>query len=96
MKIAFLDPTPCDYVIDTPRVKPLGGSQSAVCYLAEELAKRGHAVALYTGTRTPGESRGVKCFSLTQTAVSEYAQYDAVVILNLGTQQNARQVRNAV
>lgn len=47
LRIVFLDPIEWDYVIDTPRVRPLGGSQSALCYLAEELAKRGHAVALY-------------------------------------------------
>jgi predicted O-linked N-acetylglucosamine transferase (SPINDLY family) len=96
LRIAFLDPIEWDYVVDTPRVKPLGGSQSALCYLAEELAKRGHAVALYNQTKTPGESRGVKCLNLTEAPLAGYSQYDAVIILNAGTSQIARQIRSAV
>ncbi|TAL09578.1 MAG: tetratricopeptide repeat protein [Nitrospirae bacterium] len=97
MRIAFIDPTEgFDYGVGTPRVKPLGGSQSALCYLAEELGKRGHAVALYNLTKTPGESCGVKCFNMTQTPVSEYSQYDVVVILNLGDPEVARLIRSAV
>jgi len=96
LKIAFLDPSPIDYVVATPRVQPLGGSQSSLCYLAEELTKRGHVVALYNNTKTPGEFRGVKCFTITEAPLAWYAQYDAVVILNSGAPQIARQIRSAV
>ena len=61
MRIVFYDRTPVDYTPETPFLKPLGGSESAQCYLSIELAHRGHAVALVTNTSTPGEYRGVAC-----------------------------------
>ena len=39
MRIAFLDTNELDYTADTPYRQPLGGSQSAICYLAAELAQ---------------------------------------------------------
>lgn len=67
MKIAFADPIACDYTIETPYQQPLGGSQSALCYLAEELASQGHEVFLLNNSKTPRISRGVVCLPLPLT-----------------------------
>ena len=44
MKIVFFDPVNWDYSPITPFQRPLGGTQSAVCYLSTALAKLGHQV----------------------------------------------------
>lgn len=67
MKIAFADPIACDYTIETPYQKPLGASQSALCYLAEELASQGHEVFLLNNSKTPRISRGLVCLPLPLT-----------------------------
>ena len=61
MRIVFYDRTPVDYTAETPFVAPLGGSESAQCYLAIELVKLGHSVALVSNTSAPGRYRGVEC-----------------------------------
>ena len=63
MKIVFFDSGPLDYTVITPLQRPLGGMQSAVCYLAIELAKRGHQVVLTNGTSEPKIYDGVECVS---------------------------------
>jgi len=61
VKIAFVDPIDWDYTPLSPLERPLGGSQSAVCYLARELAARGHEVALVNRIGTPGVYAGIHC-----------------------------------
>jgi protein O-GlcNAc transferase len=61
MKIGFLDTYTWDYNIDTPYHEPLGGTQSAICYLAEALAADGNEVFLLNNTSKSGMSRGVFC-----------------------------------
>jgi glycosyltransferase involved in cell wall biosynthesis len=61
MKIAFLDPVGWDYTPLTPLDQPMGGSQSAICYLAPELAALGHEVTLINSIATPGVYAGVRC-----------------------------------
>src|SRR3954469_9934598 len=39
MRIAFIDPSGWDINVETPFVHPLGGTQSAACYLAIEMAR---------------------------------------------------------
>ncbi len=57
MKIGFVNFTEMDYDINTPHVAPLGGSESAMCYLAGELARVGHSVTLFN-QRGQGEVIG--------------------------------------
>jgi len=88
MRIAFFDPSLLDYTVETPERRPLGGSQSALCYLAVELAALGHSVSIISNTSTPGHYRGVNCthfsFGLSTSVINGF---DVLVVLNqaLGT-----------
>jgi glycosyltransferase involved in cell wall biosynthesis len=83
MNIAFLDPIGWDYDISTPYERPLGGSQSALAYLAAELARRRSRVTLFGGTSRPREIMGVTCLSALNIPSEVLAQpLDAMVLLN--------------
>lgn len=49
MKILFINASGLQYDVATPDVKPLGGTESSICYLARELASRGHTIFLAGG-----------------------------------------------
>lgn len=89
MKLAFLDPVRA-YPADAPYQGPVGGTQSAVCYLTEQLARRGHHVALYNHieqtTTAPAERGGVtaKHWSALMEG-GDMALYDAVVVVGRWT-----------
>lgn len=83
-KLCFVDCGTMDYTAESPWKIPLGGSQSALCYLSEALASRGHAVTLLNATTTPGIYRGVECLTLPEEP-GEFFQsrsFDAVISLN--------------
>jgi glycosyltransferase involved in cell wall biosynthesis len=81
--IAFLDPIEWDYDVSTPYQQPLGGSQSALCYLAVELARRQARVTFFSGTASPRDVMGVTCVSTRRLLLTEFAQpFDALVVLN--------------
>jgi glycosyltransferase involved in cell wall biosynthesis len=83
MKIAFLDPTALDYTTDTPYRAPLGGTESAACYLAAELAALGHEVVIINCTSTPGIYRGVRCLHHKQSLHASFLnQFDIAVVLS--------------
>jgi glycosyltransferase involved in cell wall biosynthesis len=67
MRIAFGDFCDWDFHAQSPELVPLGGSQSAACYLAQSLARQGHEVFLLNGTKSPGRYGGVTCLSWAQT-----------------------------
>ncbi|HVM81433.1 MAG TPA: glycosyltransferase [Stellaceae bacterium] len=97
MKIAFIDPIPWDYTPLTPRERPLGGSQSALCYLATSLAEQGHEVALLNNTAAPGDYAGVRCTSFAAGIdPAHLSSRDAVVVLNgaMGKQLRAAGVKS--
>ena len=93
--IAFIDPARGDYTPDTPRLQPLGGSQSALCYLTEKLAAAGLPVTLVNGTRTPGSVRGVRCLSMAGVSLEELCRLDVVVLLNSCARELALRLRAA-
>jgi len=64
MKILVLDFVDWGYDPETPYVQPLGGMQSAVCYLSEALAQCGDEVFLLTRGGRAQVSRGVYCFPI--------------------------------
>jgi len=83
MKIAFIDPIPWDYTPLTPRERPLGGSQSALCYLAMTLVEQGHEVSLLNNVATPGDYAGVRCSGFAGGIDAAFLRSrDAVVVLN--------------
>ncbi|MCG5240660.1 glycosyltransferase [Azospirillum doebereinerae] len=82
IKIAFIDPTKGDYTPETPRHRPLGGSQSALCYLGEALAAAGHSITLVNGTRAAVTVRGVRCLPMASVSLEDLCAFDVVVFLN--------------
>ncbi|MBM4003266.1 MAG: tetratricopeptide repeat protein [Planctomycetes bacterium] len=83
MRIALIDPIPWDYSVWTVDRRPLGGSQSALCWLAKMLARRGNAVAAFTHTTVEQTQDGVECHSLSDGyAGLAGIDIDAAVILN--------------
>jgi glycosyltransferase involved in cell wall biosynthesis len=82
----FLDRIKWDYNITTPIHSPLGGSQSALCYLAKELASRGNEVVLANHISTPGIYEGVDCRSLQNGLEVKFLNsFDAIISLNIPT-----------
>lgn len=83
MTIAFLNYTPWDYNIETPYQMPMGGSQSALCYLAEALAREGRDIFMLNYTSVPGISRRVMCLPLDRVSRPFLKSLDALIILNM-------------
>ena len=83
MKIAFIDFSNWDYKVESPYQIPLGGSQSAMCYLAEALAGLGHEVFLFNNTSAPGLSRGVQCLSFNLVSARLLQSLDALIVSNV-------------
>jgi glycosyltransferase involved in cell wall biosynthesis len=82
MNLAFLDVVTWDYDAGSPYDRPLGGSQSAVAYLAVALAARGHSVTLYTHTTAPRVYQGVQCRAITNVQPRELAAFGALIVVN--------------
>lgn len=83
MNLLFINPDHHDFNVLTPAERPLGGSQSGLCYLCLALARRGHRVALASATTSPGTFEGVQCIHLSQLpdALATGA-WDALIVLN--------------
>ena len=84
MKIAFIDPIPWNYTVETPYKRALGGSQSAICYLAEEMAKQGNNISLFNNTAGRTISRGVLCVPIDNNFVTNLQALnpDFIVVSN--------------
>jgi glycosyltransferase involved in cell wall biosynthesis len=83
MRIVFIDPVGWQYTVETPYERPLGGSQSALCYLATELARLGHSITILNGSATASESRGVKIANISAlVSPNFFAGVDIGVVLN--------------
>ncbi|MGQ9866353.1 MAG: glycosyltransferase [Pseudanabaenaceae cyanobacterium] len=82
MRVAFVDRVGWDYRPDTVLTEPLGGSQSAVCYLTAALAQRGVQVALINHTTQEGEVLGVSCHHAERLPAGFWQNFDAVVLFN--------------
>ncbi len=82
VKIAFIDLARGDYTPETPRRRPLGGSQSALCYLGEALAAGGHSVTVVNGTRAAVTVRGVRCLPIASISLDDLCDFHVVVFLN--------------
>ena len=63
LRIAFADFCGWDFNVLSVDSIPMGGSQSAACYLARNLAKEGHTVTFISNTSSPGMYDGVTSLS---------------------------------
>lgn len=94
MRIAFLDTSGLDYDAQTPYEEPLGGSHSAVCYLAAALADLGHISYIFNGTKQNRISSGNDSIAIwSQTVAEEPGElnaFDVVVVLSLAEGRKLR------
>ena len=96
MRIAFLDSIAWDYTVSTPLSRPLGGSQSATCYLAAALAALGHEVYLINGCTEPVFEQGVQCVPLVHVQGPPLGQLSLDVVFVLNSAFNGVAVRQAI
>ena len=82
MKIAFVDFSGWDYNTDDVSRMPLGGSQSALCNLANALVKLGHQVFLLNQTSHPGKYSGVECIHMHNIPRDVLQDLDVLAIQN--------------
>lgn len=61
MRLGFVNFSSLVYDVSTPYKKPMGGSESAMCYLASAMAKNGHKVTLFTALTKKSKILGVNC-----------------------------------
>ena len=77
--------------VETPFQQPLGGSESALCYLAIALADEGCEVFILSNTQEVGYLRGVHCLNYQQTVESGFLRsktFDCVVVINAARLSN--------
>ena len=82
MRIVFVHRTVNDYTVETPYQRGIGGTESALCYVSVELAKRGHTVSLLTSTTSPGRYRGVECLNYKASLNSDLINAADVVVVS--------------
>lgn len=79
MKIGFVNFSPMEYDVETPYIEPLGGSESALCYLVVALASRGHEVSLFWRRNTRVKKLGVHHINVNDVALVDL---DVLVVQN--------------
>jgi glycosyltransferase involved in cell wall biosynthesis len=93
LHIAFFDPAPWQYSVETVYREPLGGSQSAAIYLAEALSRMGHQVHFVSKTQNQGTFHGVDCVdrSIMNVDLLQQWKLDAmIVVLGAGLGRHLR------
>jgi glycosyltransferase involved in cell wall biosynthesis len=96
MNWVFLDFTRWDYDVSAPLSRPLGGSQSAMCYLATALARHKQHVTTLTGTTQPGTICGVRCLHYQDVPAETFAPADTLTIVLNGPGDVVRDVRKVI
>jgi hypothetical protein len=96
MNWVFLDFIRWDYDVATPLSRPLGGSQSALCYLAAALARRGQQVTTLTGTTKPSTTSGVQCLRYEDIPAEIFAPSDTITVVLNGPADVVRAVREVI
>jgi glycosyltransferase involved in cell wall biosynthesis/predicted Zn-dependent protease len=89
VRIGLVCFNPLPKQLETPRKMPLGGSESALCYLAEALAGAGHEVFVIHPAGHGEVSRGVRSLPLMGQTLPPLPPLDALVVLNLAGQGRA-------
>jgi glycosyltransferase involved in cell wall biosynthesis len=96
MNWVFLDFVGWDYDVATPLKSPLGGSQSAMCYLATALARHGQRVTTLTATTKPRTIDGVQCLRYENIPAEVFAPPDTMIVVLNGPADIATAVRQAI
>lgn len=81
MKIAFADFCQMRYDVRTVDSAPLGGTESAACYLTRALARQGHEVFLLGNVPVEGLYEGVGCISMQNAQSLSWQALDALVCM---------------
>jgi glycosyltransferase involved in cell wall biosynthesis len=82
MRIVFVHRTVNDYTVETPYLRGIGGTESALAYLSVELAKLGHSVSLLTNTSAPGRYRSVECLNYKTSLTPDLIHASDVVVVS--------------
>ncbi|QHU99765.1 glycosyltransferase family 4 protein [Synechocystis sp. CACIAM 05] len=82
MKIVFFDLIDFDYSVGTVFEAPLGGSQSALSYLAMNLANLGHDIFLINKISAPIVSHGVACLPISCVSNQFWLSVDFIICFN--------------
>src|SRR5262249_39608105 len=90
LRIGLASFYPRPFRTQTPYEQPLGGSESALCYLAEALAAKGQEVFLLTAGGDTGVSRGVACLPLTPAGRRHRPALAVFVVQTLAGRGRAR------
>lgn len=85
MNIVIADYGLFRYTTETPYREPLGGIESSICYLAEELSRNGHEVCILNAIESPVESLGVRCLPRGDVPAGLLQSADAVIVTNYAT-----------
>jgi glycosyltransferase involved in cell wall biosynthesis len=80
LRIFFWNPQSLGYDGQTPRTKGLGGTESAVVYVAEALAERGHQIAIFNTCASKGTTNGVEYAAWQDLPVRSAMDHPDVVI----------------
>jgi glycosyltransferase involved in cell wall biosynthesis len=96
MNWVFLDVAPWDYDVATPLARPLGGSQSAFCYLAAALARRGEQVTTLTATTDPRIIDGVRCLRYGDIPADVFSAPNTVTVVLNGPPDIAGTIRSTI
>ncbi|MCM2441747.1 glycosyltransferase family 4 protein [Agrobacterium vitis] len=92
MNFLFLDTSGIDYDPETPMQKPLGGTQSAIAYLSEELVKAGATVTLMNNPSRERVVKGVRLVESSTIGREGFDQFDIVVVVSVALGVKFRQV----
>jgi glycosyltransferase involved in cell wall biosynthesis len=84
VRLAFIDAISWDYNVHTPYETPLGGSQSALCYLASHLAASDHQIWLINNGTAQGEIDGVEHLNFRKVSAGHLNSLglDACIVMN--------------
>lgn len=98
MKLLFINNQPLRFNVETPAREPLGGTESAIAYLARQLAANGHDVTISAELPpgTPERLGGVRHLSITATGdAGFFAAQDFDAVIAAGAPAMARALRQA-
>jgi glycosyltransferase involved in cell wall biosynthesis len=96
MNWVFLDSIRWDYDVATPFARPLGGSQSAMSYLALALASRGEQVTTLTATSKPRQVGSIRCLRFEDIPAEVFAPSDTIIVVNAGPADLGRAIREVI